>query len=96
MHVLAVTVDAAHQLAQHYLKAGDTAGARWAVQQAWTADPDHIDDAPWVDLIEADQIDGNRAAMHQLRDDLVAFRGYEVPEDLPPATFQAIEDLFRR
>jgi hypothetical protein len=96
MHVLAVTVDTAHQLARHYLDAGDTAGARWAIQQAWTADPDRIDDPPWIDLIEAEQIDGNRAAMHQLRDELVAVRGLEVPEDLPPETYRTIEDHFRR
>ena len=96
MHVLAVTIDTAHQLARHYLDAGDTAGARWAIDQAWTADPDRIDDPAWVDLIEAEQIDGNRAAMHQLRDELVAQRGLEVPEDLPPETYRTIEALFRR
>jgi len=34
--------------------------------------------------------------MQQLRDELVAFRGGEVPEDLAPQTFKAIEDIFRR
>ena len=92
----AVTVDTAHQLAQLYLTDGDTAGARWAIDQAWTADPDRIDDPPWVDLIEAELVDGNRQAVEQRRDELVAFRGLEVPEDLPPQTYQAIEELFRR
>jgi hypothetical protein len=93
MHTLAVVIDTAHQLAQHYLATGDTAGARWAIDQAWIADPDRIDDPPWIDLIEAEQIDGNRAAMHQLRDELVALRGLEVPEELPPDTYRAIEAL---
>jgi hypothetical protein len=33
---------------------------RCAIDQAWTADPDSIDDPPWVDLIEAELVDGNR------------------------------------
>jgi hypothetical protein len=96
MHILAVTVDTAHQLAQLYLADGDTASARWAIDQAWIADPDRIDDPPWIDLIEAELVDGNRQAMQQRRDELVAFRGLEVPEDLPPQTYQAIEELIRR
>jgi hypothetical protein len=96
MHVLAVTIDTAHQLAQLYLTNGDTAGARWAIDQAWTADPHRIDDPPWIDLIEAELADGNRQAMQQRRDELVAFRGLEVPEDLPPQTYRAIEEVFGR
>jgi hypothetical protein len=34
--------------------------------------------------------------MQQRRDELVAFRGLECPEDLPPQTYQAIEELIRR
>ena len=94
--MLAVTIDTAHRLAQLRLSDGDTVGGRWAIDQAWTADPERIDDLPWIDLIDAEQIDGNRAAMHHLRDELVAFRGGEVPEDLAPQTFKAIEDIFRR
>jgi hypothetical protein len=94
-HVLAAIIDAAHHLAELHLDQGDTAGARWAVQQAWTADPDRIDDQPWVDLMRAEQIDGNRAELRQLRDQLVNVRGYEVPEELMPETFEAIDKLIR-
>jgi hypothetical protein len=94
-HVVATIVDAAHHLAQHHLDQGDTAGARWAVNQAWTADPDRIDDQPWLDLMRAEQTDGNRAELRQLRDQLVVARGGEVPEDLPPTTFQVVDQLIR-
>jgi hypothetical protein len=94
-HLLAAITDTAHHLADLYLEHGDTAGARWAVQQAWTADPDRVDDQPWIDLMRAQQIDGNRAELRQVRDELVSVRGYEVPEELTPATFQAINELVR-
>ena len=94
-HILAVIVDTAHHLAQFYLEAGDTAGARWAVHQAWIADPDRGHDEPWLDLMHAEQIDGNRAELRQLREQLLHARDAEVPEDLAPATFREVDGLLR-
>jgi len=92
-HVVAGIIDAAHRLAELHFDHEDSAGVRWAVQQAWTADPDRIDDQPWLDLMAAERLDGNRASLQQLVDQLVRARGYDVPEELAPATFQAIDKL---
>jgi hypothetical protein len=43
--------------------------------------------------MRAEQIDGNRAELRQLRDQLVEARGGEVPEDLAPSTFRTIDEL---
>jgi hypothetical protein len=92
-HVLAAIIDTAHHLAQLYLDQGDTTGARWAVGQAWTADPDRIDDQPWLDLMHAEHIDGNRAELHQLADQLRQARDAEILEDL--VRYQEINKLLR-
>ena len=94
-HILAVIVDTAHHLAQLYLEAGDTAGARWAVHQSWIADPDRGHDEPWLDLMHAEHIDGNRAELRQLGEQLLRARDAEVPEDLAPATFREMDGLLR-
>jgi hypothetical protein len=94
-HILAVIVDTAHHLAQLHLERCDTVGARWAVHQSWIADPDRSHDEPWLDLMHAEQIDGNRAELRQLREQLLHARDAEVPEDLAPATFREVDGLLR-
>ncbi|MDT5024859.1 MAG: hypothetical protein QOE61_1285 [Micromonosporaceae bacterium] len=94
-HVVAAVIDVAHELAQHYLDEGDTTGARWAVAQAWAADPDRGYDEPWVDRMRAERHDGNRAELEQLHEQLLHARGAEVPEELAPATYRAIQALLR-
>ena len=65
-HVSSAIVDTAHQLAELYLDAGDTAGARWAVQRAWLTDPHRGDDEPWHDLMRAASAEGHTAELRNL------------------------------
>ncbi|MFK3984460.1 peptidoglycan-binding protein [Micromonospora sp. NPDC050397] len=86
-------VDTAHQLVDLYLEAGDTGGARWAVERAWIADPTHLDDHPWVDAMRVAHAAGRLAELRALLDGLVRTREVEVPEDLSPDTYGAIHEL---
>ena len=92
-HIASAVVDTAHQLAQLYLDAGDTIGARWAVHCAWQADPTRGDDHPWQDLMRAVHADGRTAELRNLLDELVRTRDAEYPEDLPPDTYALLQDL---
>jgi len=98
-HITAAIVDTAHELAQTYLDAGDTAGARWAVHRGWLADPDRGDDTLWHDLMRAEHADGHSAELHHLMGELIRTRDAEVAEDLQPATYELLRtllpDLFR-
>ncbi len=92
-HIASAVVDTAHQLAELYLDAGDTIGARWAVHRAWQADPTRGDDHPWQDLMRAVHADGRTAELRNLLEELVRTRGAEVFEDLPPDTYALVRDL---
>jgi hypothetical protein len=92
-HLIATIVDTAHELADLYLQANDTGNARWAVQQAWTADPDRSYDETWHDLIRAEHLDGHTARLRELVTELLHTRHAEVPEDLPPATYRLLHTL---
>ena len=92
-HIASAVVDTAHQLVTLCLDSGDTTTARWAVEQAWVADPDRVDDHPWVDLMRIHHADGHRSEMRTLLEQLIEARGVEVPEELSPATFRAIDEL---
>ena len=48
--IIATITDLAHQLATYSLDVGDTTTTRWAVHQAWLADPDRTYDDLWLDL----------------------------------------------
>jgi hypothetical protein len=65
------------------------------VQKAWLADPDRSHDEPWLDLMRAEQLDGNRAELHELHHELLIARDAEVPEDLTPFTYREVELLLR-
>lgn len=86
-HLVSGIVDTAHELADLYLRAGDTAAARWAVQQAWRADPYRGDDILWRDIMLAEHADGHRSQLRQLLGELMQARDAEVPEDLAKETF---------
>ncbi|MBX7268922.1 LysM peptidoglycan-binding domain-containing protein [Micromonospora sp. Llam7] len=92
-NLASAVVDTAHQLVDLYLEAGDTSGARWAVERAWLADPTRLDDHPWVDAMRVAHVDGRSAELRALLDDLVRTRDVEVPEDLSPDTYAAIHEL---
>ncbi|GIJ12241.1 LysM peptidoglycan-binding domain-containing protein [Micromonospora andamanensis] len=86
-HITSAIVDTAHRLATMYLDASDTTNARWAVQQAWAADPHRGDDGPWHDLMRAAYIEGHSAELRNLLGELMSAREAEVPEDLAPDTY---------
>ncbi|MFF0659151.1 LysM peptidoglycan-binding domain-containing protein [Micromonospora tulbaghiae] len=92
-HITSAIVDTAHDLAQLYLEAGDTANARWAVQQAWLADPDRADDEPWRDIMRAAHAEGHAAELRNLLGELMRAREAEVPEDLAPTTYALLREL---
>ena len=89
-HLVAAVVDTAHQLAEQCLAAGDPAGARWAVQQAWRADPDRSYDQPWQDLLRAEHADGRSGQLRALLAELMEAREAESPEDLAPETYRLV------
>lgn len=92
-HLTSAIVDTAHELAELYLDAGDTTGARWAVQQAWLADPERGDDGPWHDVMRAAHSEGHTAELRNLLGELMRVREAEVPEDLTPATYALLREL---
>ena len=92
-HITSAIVDTAHELAELYLEAGDPTGARWAVQQAWLADPERGDDAPWHDIMRAAHAEGHTAELRNLLGELMRVREAEVPEDLTPVTYALLREL---
>ncbi|MBP1782742.1 hypothetical protein J3R08_002592 [Micromonospora sp. HB375] len=92
-HLTSAIVDTAHELAELYLDAGDPTGARWAVQQAWLADPERGDDGPWHDIMRAAHAEGHTAELRNLLGELMRVREAEVPEDLTPATYALLREL---
>jgi hypothetical protein len=89
-HLVAAIVDTGHLLAERCLAAGDPAGARWAVQQVWLADPARSYDQPWQDLLRAEHADGQTGAMRAVLAELMEVRDAEAPEDLSPDTYRLI------
>jgi hypothetical protein len=92
-HLASAIVDTAHQLVNLYLDAGDTAAARWAVERAWLADPDRLDDHPWIDLMRITATEGHTSELRTLVGQLVDARDLEVPEELAPDTYAQINRL---
>ncbi|MEU8284133.1 LysM peptidoglycan-binding domain-containing protein [Micromonospora sp. NPDC048905] len=92
-HITSAVVDTAHELAELYLEAGDPAGARWAVQRAWLADPERGDDGPWHDIMRAAHAEGHTAELRNLLGELMRAREAEVPEDLAPVTYALLREL---
>ena len=92
-HLASAIVDTAHRLVELCLDGGDIAGARWAVDQAWLADPDRASDIAWRDLLRVAAAEGNTAELDQLLGDLMRTRDAEVPEDLDKDTYRLLCDL---
>jgi hypothetical protein len=92
-HLAAAIVDTAHQLVGLYLEAADTPAARWAVDQAWQADPERLDDHPWLDLMRITAAEGHTSELRSLIEQLIETREVEVPEDLSPDTYRQINHL---
>ncbi|WP_203993953.1 LysM peptidoglycan-binding domain-containing protein [Virgisporangium aurantiacum] len=89
-HLTSAVVDAAHRLTELCLAGGDTAGARWAVEQAWKADPYRTSDITWRDMLRVAAAEGNSAELEQVVADLIDAREAEVPEDLDSETYQVL------
>lgn len=89
-HLVATIIDTAHQLAERRLAQGDLAGVRWAVQQAWLADPGRSYDLPWQDLLRAEHADGRTDELRSVLAALMEARDAETPEDLAPETYRLI------
>ncbi|MEV4754559.1 hypothetical protein AB0J86_05500 [Micromonospora sp. NPDC049559] len=67
-HLTSGMVDTVYRLVELCLDAGDIAGARWAVEQAWLADPDRTSDITWRDLLRVAAAEGNTAELDQILD----------------------------
>jgi hypothetical protein len=92
-HLAAAVVDTAHRLVELCLDGGDITGARWAVDQAWLADPARASDIAWRDLLRVAAAEGNTAELDQLLGELMNARDAEVPEDLDRDTYRLLCDL---
>jgi hypothetical protein len=92
-HLASAVVDTAHRLVELCLDGGDVVGARWAVDQAWLADPDRSSDIAWRDLLRVAAAEGNAAELDQLLGDLMRARDAEVPEDLDRETYRLLCEL---
>lgn len=75
--IAAEVADVAHDLAQRCLVTGDGAGARWAARQGLRASEG--DEQLYRDLMQAEDLDGNRAGISSIMEELAA-----VAEDLEP------------
>jgi len=92
-HLASAVVDTAHRLVELRLEGGDITGARWAVDQAWLADPDRSSDIAWRDLLRVAAAEGNTAELDQILGELIRVREAEVPEDLDKDTYRLLCDL---
>lgn len=92
-HLVAAIVDTASELAQLCLASGDTTGARWAVDQAWQADPDRNYDQPWQILLRIHVHDRHLAELEACVHELMRLREAEVEEDLDPATYTLLREV---
>jgi hypothetical protein len=92
-HLVAAIIDTANELAQLYLAAGDAAGARWAVEKAWQADPDRSYDQPWRTILRVHAHDGHHAELETTVRELMRLREAEVEEDLDPATYALLQEI---
>ncbi|GAA3229305.1 hypothetical protein GCM10017691_21270 [Pseudonocardia petroleophila] len=86
-------VDAAHELVDIALAAGDTALARWAAERARMIDIDVAFDRPLTDLMRIAHAEDNRSELELYAAVLLDARGFDVPEELSPDSFAVLNDL---
>ncbi|WP_327009757.1 LysM peptidoglycan-binding domain-containing protein [Dactylosporangium sp. NBC_01737] len=92
-HLAAAIVDTSHRLVELSLDGGDIPGARWAVEQAWLADPERANDIAWRDLLRVAAAEGNFAELDHLLEELMTARDAEIPEDLDKETYRLLCDV---
>jgi hypothetical protein len=85
-------VDAAHELVDIALAAGDTATARRAAEQARMVDVDVVYDRPLIDLMRVAHAEDNRSELELYASVLLDARGFDVPEELAPDSFTVLND----
>jgi hypothetical protein len=85
--------DVAHHVAEHYLSVGDTAAARWAIDQAWLADPDRGFGDLWLDRMDVEHRAGRTAALKHIVDGYLEHCEVEVLEELPTPIYNRIRAL---
>ncbi|MEU1813195.1 LysM peptidoglycan-binding domain-containing protein [Micromonospora aurantiaca (nom. illeg.)] len=107
-NMTAAVVDTAHQMVDLRLAELDRAGvgpdrirsvlddARWAVEQAWLADPHRAEDQPWRDALRIAHAGGRDAELKALIHDLMRHRDADIAEDLDPDTYQLVLQLLPR
>ncbi len=91
--LIATIAGIAHRVAEHHLAIGDPTTARWAIDQAWLADPERSFDDLWHDRMQAEHQAGNTVALQQLVNEYLASNEAEVPEDLPTPIYNRIRAL---
>jgi hypothetical protein len=57
------------------------------------ADPERLDDHPWLDLMRITAADGHTSELRTLVGQLVEAREVEVPEELSPDTYREVDRL---
>jgi hypothetical protein len=87
-------IDTAHELVDLALDEGDIELARFAAETAQRVDPDRTSDRPFTDLMRIAHLAGDLAEMREHAELLLAERGFEVGEDLPPESFAVFDALF--
>jgi hypothetical protein len=91
--VVAGILDAAHDLVDRCLEVDDVDTARWAVEQAWLADPARCDDHPWRDLLRISRAAGDREQVREVVTELLRWRDADHPDELSPATRELVASL---
>lgn len=86
-------VDAAHELVDLALAAGDTATARRAAERARLVDVDVAFDRPLTDLMRVAHAEDNRSELELYAAVLLDARGFDVPEELAPDSFSVLHEL---
>jgi hypothetical protein len=89
-------IDTAHELVDLALQDGDLELARFAAETARRVDPDRTSDRPFTDLMRIAHAAGDYAEMREHAELLLAERGFEVGEDLPPESFAVFNELLPR
>jgi hypothetical protein len=92
-HLVAAIVDTAHELVELCLADDDVAGARWALERAWLADPERHEDQPWRDAMRIAHADGRDSELKALIQNLLTQRDVDVPEELDPETYRLVQRL---
>jgi hypothetical protein len=91
--IIPAIADLAHLVAEHYLAIGDTSTARWAIDQAWLADPDRGFDDLWYDRMRVEHQAGQTAALQHLVSEYLEHSEAEVLEELPTPIYNRIRAL---